>query len=189
MRLKHLCLSLSFVLFLSGCQEPLRGIVFDDPISAAPIVLADADGDTFDISEHVGSVVLLYFGYTHCPDICPTTLADWASARRALGDEAEKVRFVFISMDPGRDTPRSAQMYAKQFHNSFIGLTGSDAAIDSLKAAWRIAAYPEGDPRTLTYTVAHPAHTFVVDRQGRLRVLYQPGTRGNELAQEIRKLL
>jgi protein SCO1 len=177
------------LLVTAGCQEPLRGIVFEDPGPAAPLVLKDAEGTRFDLATHRGAVVLLYFGYTHCPDVCPTTLSDWASAKRALGEDADRVRFVFVSVDPGRDTPELALAYARQFDRDFVGLSGTEAEIEALKTAWRIAAYPEGDPRTRDYTVAHPAHTYIVDRQGRLRVLYEPGVRGEALAEDIRKLL
>lgn len=177
------------LLFFSACQEPLRGIVFEDPEPAAALVFTDAEGTAFDLAAQKGAVVLVYFGYTHCPDVCPTTLSDWASAKRALGEKAERVRFVFVSVDPGRDSPELALAYARQFDASFVGVTGTDAELETLKTAWRIAAYPEGDPRTRDYTVAHPAHTYVVDTQGRLRVLYEPGVRGEELAEDIRKLL
>jgi Uncharacterized protein SCO1/SenC/PrrC, involved in biogenesis of respiratory and photosynthetic systems len=174
---------------VAACGEPLRGIVFDDPEPAAPLVLTDASGARFELAALRDSVVLIYFGYTHCPDVCPTTLSDWAAAKRALGDRAGKVKFVFVSVDPQRDSPQLANAYAKQFDSSFVGLTGSDAEIDALKASWHFAAYPEGDTRTRSYSVAHPAHTYVVDRQGRLRVLYEPGVRGEELAKDLRKLL
>lgn len=182
-------LAVTLVLMLPGCGEPLRGIVFEDPEPAAPLRLMDAQGTAFELAAARDSVVLLYFGYTHCPDVCPTTLSDWARAKRALGADAARVKFVFVSVDPDRDTPESAHLYAKQFDSTFIGLTGTDAELEAMKTAWRIAAYPEGDPRTRDYTVAHPAHTYVVDRQGRLRVLYEPGVRGEELADDIRKLL
>lgn len=177
------------LLIVAGCREPLRGIVFEDPEPAAALVFTDAEGKAFDLAAQKGAVVLVYFGYTHCPDVCPTTLSDWASAKRALGEDAERVRFVFVSVDPGRDSPELALAYARQFDASFVGVTGTAAELETLKTAWRIAAYPEGDPRTRNYTVAHPAHTYVVDTQGRLRVLYEPGVRGEELAEDIRKLL
>jgi protein SCO1/2 len=176
-------------LVLSSCGEPLRGIVFEDPEPAAPLRLVDARGAAFDLAAARDSIVLLYFGYTHCPDVCPTTLSDWARARRALGADAGRVKFVFVSVDPNRDTPEGAYRYARQFDSTFIGVTGTEAEIEALKTAWRIAAYPEGDPRTRDYTVAHPAHTYLVDRRGRLRVLYEPGVRGEELAKDLRKLL
>lgn len=174
---------------LAACDAPLRGIVMEDPEPAAPLVMTDAEGRTFDLAATRDTVVLLYFGYTHCPDVCPTTLSDWASARRALGERAGRVRFVFVSVDPERDTREVALAYARQFDRTFVGLSPTEAELEALKAAWRFAAYPEGDTRTKAYTMAHPAHTYVVDRQGRLRVLYEPGVRGEELADDLRKLL
>lgn len=179
----------ALALLLASCDEPLKGIVFDDPEQAAPIALSDANGVPFDLAAARDTIVLVYFGYTHCPDVCPTTLSDWASARRALGADAGRVKGVFVSVDPNRDTREVASAYARQFDSTFVGLAGSDEEIEALKVAWRIAAYPEGDPRTRDYSVAHPAHTYLVDRRGRLRVLYEPGVRGEELAEDLRKLL
>ncbi len=173
----------------SACAEPVRGIVIEDPEPAAPLVLTDAAGARVDLAAMRDTVVLLYFGYTHCPDVCPTTLSDWASAKRALGSRAARVRFVFVSVDPNRDSPELARRYAKRFDSTFVGLAGSDAEIAALATAWRFAAYPEGDPRTRNYTVAHPAHTYLVDRKGRLRVLVEPGVRGEELANTIKRML
>lgn len=177
-------------LLLAGCGAQLeRGVVIEDADPAPALSFASADGQRFDLASEKGKVVLLYFGYTHCPDVCPTTLSDWARAKRALGADTTGLRFVFVSMDPERDTPALTQAYAKQFDASFVGVTGSNAELEDLKKRWSIAAYPEGDPRSGVYTVAHPAHTFVVDRQGRLRVLFEPGVSGEELANDLRKLL
>jgi len=178
------------LLLLSACEAKLeRGIIIGDAEAAPPLAFTAADGQRFDLSAEKGKVVLVYFGYTHCPDVCPTTLSDWARAKRALGADTANLRFLFVSMDPDRDTPEKSQAYARQFDASFVGVTGTDAELEALKKAWSIAAYPEGDPRSGFYTVAHPAHTFVVDRQGRLRVLFEPGVRGEELAKDLRKLL
>lgn len=177
-------------LLLAACSGKLeRGIVIEDADPAPALAFTDAEGTRFDLAAEKGKVVLLYFGYTHCPDVCPTTLSDWARAKRALGADTTNIRFLFVSMDPDRDTPELALTYARQFDPSFVGVTGSAAELEELKKRWSIAAYPEGDPRDGFYTVAHPAHTFVVDRQGRLRVLFEPGVRGEELAKDLRKLL
>lgn len=170
-------------------DSPRRGIVFDEPEPAGALALTRFTGEPFDIAALKDTVVLVYFGYTHCPDVCPTTLSDWASARRALGERAERVRFVFVSVDPMRDTKEVAHGYAKQFDGSFVGLSGTKEEIEAIGKAWHFAAYPEGDPRTRDYTVAHPAYTYLVDRRGRLRVLYEPGVRGEDLAKEIREFL
>lgn len=185
-----LSVSLAAAVLLAGCNGQLeRGIIIEDADPAPELSFTAASGERFELSAEKGKVVLIYFGYTHCPDVCPTTLSDWARAKRSLGADTTNLRFVFISMDPQRDTPALAQAYAKQFDASFVGVTGSDEELEALKKRWSIAAYPEGDPRSGIYTVAHPAHTFVVDRQGRLRVLFEPGVSGEELAKDLRKLL
>lgn len=182
-------LSVLLLGLVTACGEPMRGIEIEDAEPAPALAFTAYDGSRVDVSAERGHVVLIYFGYTHCPDVCPTTMSDWARARRALGDRASRVRFVFVSMDPDRDTPELAFKYAKQFDSSFVGVTGTPEQLEALKQAWRIAAYPEGDVREKSYTVAHPAHTFVVDRQGRLRFLYRPGVTGEELARDLRRLL
>lgn len=174
---------------LAACAEPMRGVRIQDPDPAPPLAFTAFDGTSFNLADEKGKVVLLYFGYTHCPDVCPTTMGDWARAKRALGEKADRVRFVFVSMDPDRDTPELAQAYARQFDASFLGWTGTTEEIEALKGNWKIAAYPEGDTREKDYTVAHPAYTFVVDREGRLVLLYEPGVSGEELAQDLRRLL
>jgi protein SCO1/2 len=181
---------LTAVLALLACsEEPVRGVVFEDPLPAANISLARWGGGTFDLAAEKGKVVAIYFGYTHCPDVCPTTMGDWARARRALGGRADQVRWVFISVDPRRDTPELAAVYARQFDSTFVGLSGTSEEIEAIKKSWGIAAYPEGDVRTNDYAVAPPAATFVVDRQGRVHMLIEPGVPGEELARSLRRLL
>jgi protein SCO1/2 len=186
---RGLARALTLTLALTGCAgSPERAVLIEDATPAPALAFTAADGQRFDLAAERGRQVLLYFGYTHCPDVCPTTMSDWVRAKRALGADTAQVRFVFISMDPDRDTPAIAQRYARQFDASFVGLTGSTAELEDLKTRWSIAAYPEGDPREGAYTVAHPAHTFVVDRQGRLRALFPPGTPGDAIAKDLRKL-
>lgn len=182
-------LALLALVAAAACGEPMRGVEIQDPDPAPPLEFTAFDGSKVDLAADKGKVVLVYFGYTHCPDVCPTTMSDWARAKRTLGDKADGVRWIFVSMDPDRDTPELAQAYARQFDPAFVGVTGTEAELSALKSAWKIAAYPEGDTRENNYTVAHPAYTFVVDRSGRLRYLYEPGVRGEELAEDLRKLL
>ena len=177
---------------LAACGErPWHGIVLEPPTAAPPLVVAGASAvpaTRFSLAEARGAAVLLYFGYTHCPDVCPTTLADWARARRALGGDTLGVRWVFVSVDPTRDTPDDAAAYARQFHPAFEGTALTDAELAPVLRDWSIAAYPEGDPRTPDYTVAHPAHSFVVDAEGRLRLMIPPGVRGDSIALDLRRL-
>lgn len=163
-----------------------------DPMAPAPPLTVAGSGEDpvtqVALGAFRGDVVLLYFGYTHCPDVCPTTLADWARAKRALGADTAGVRWVFVSVDPTRDTPATARTYATQFDPAFIGTAVSDGELAPLLKDWGIAAYPEGDPRTPDYTVAHPAHTFVVDAAGRLHLMIPPGVRGEQIAEDLRRL-
>lgn len=174
---------------LAACAErPWHGIVLDPPSAAPPLAMSRADSGQFRLAEATGDVVLLYFGYTHCPDVCPTTMADWARAKRALGADTTGVRFIFLSVDPGRDTPAEALAYARQFDPAFAGYGVNDFELARILRDWGIAAYPEGDPRTRDYTVAHPAHTYVVDDRGRLRLMIPPGVRGEQIAEDVRRL-
>ena len=190
-RLPRLAILCSAVALAACGERPWHGIVLEPPAAAPPLVVAGASAvpaTRFSLAEARGAKVLLYFGYTHCPDVCPTTLADWARARRALGGDTLGVRWVFVSVDPTRDTPDDAAAYARQFHPAFEGTALTDAELAPVLRDWSIAAYPEGDPRTPDYTVAHPAHSFVVDAEGRLRLMIPPGVRGDSIALDLRRL-
>ncbi len=185
----HWLLAVAMTLTVAACAErPWHGIVLDPASPAPPLVTRRADGSALTLASAKGSAVVLYFGYTHCPDVCPTTMADWTRAKRALGGDTTGLRFVFVSVDPGRDTPASAQAYARQFEPAFTGTAVTDAELAMIVRDWGIAAYPEGDPRTRDYTVAHPAHTFVVDAEGRLRLMIPPGVKGEQIAEDLRRL-
>lgn len=178
---------------LLGCgkEAPLMGMVIDPPQEAPVVRMADADGKTFDLDQLRGNhAVLIYFGYTHCPDVCPATLADWARAKRALGGAADGVRFVFVSVDPARDTPKIARDYAHQFDASFVGLAPTAAQVDSLKASWGFDVMRDSTPamKTGEYGVTHPAGSFVVDRAGRIREIFPPESRAEDIAADLRRI-
>ncbi len=182
--------------FVSGCDTVrdaasggFNGVELADPKAAPEISLADADGQVFNLADQSGKVVLLFFGYTHCPDVCPTTLADWARVRAALGGDADKVRFVFVSVDPDRDTPAISQGYATQFDTSFIGLTADDATIASLRTDLNLVAQMEPADSSGAYGVAHSAQVFLVDRKGRLRLLYPFGSTAGDMLGDIQRLI
>ncbi len=179
-------------LALAACSDrPWHGTRLDPALAAPPLTVAGALADPatrFVLVEAKESLVVLYFGYTHCPDVCPTMLSDWARAKRALGADTLGVRFVLVSVDPPRDTPELVAAYAQQFDPAFVGLAPSEIELAVLMRDWGIAAYPEGDTRTNDYSVAHPAQSFVVDRQGRLVLMIPSGVRGEELAEDLRRL-
>lgn len=177
---------------VAACRDaaPLQGVVLDPATEAPAVRIADADGRVFDLASERGEhTVVLYFGYTHCPDMCPTMLADWARARQMLGPAADRIRWVFVSVDPGRDTPKIARDYARQFDSTFVGLSPSPAQLDSLTRAWGFMVELEGDPATSdTYTVAHPASAYVVDRAGRLREKFPFVMKAEQMASDLRQL-
>ena len=176
---------------LVACASPaFNGVVLDPPEEAPTLRLSDSLGVPFDVAQQRGKVVLLFFGYTHCPDVCPTTLVDWRHVVDSLGTKAGDVRFVFVSLDPERDTPALTQRYAARFSPSFVGLTGTRAGIDSLTSAWKFAAFRDGAPTdTSTYTITHPSQVFVIDPSGMLRLMQRPGLTTAQVAADIRALL
>ncbi|HUK63697.1 MAG TPA: SCO family protein [Dongiaceae bacterium] len=147
-------------------EQSLRAA--DAPPSVGPALrLLRSDGRVFDLAEERGNVVLLFFGYTHCPDVCPLTLANFVAVRRRLGSRAERVRFVFVTVDPGRDTPERAMAYARQFDAAFIGLSGDSTALAEVQRSFHVASWVARDSAG-NVLVAHSASVFVVGRDGRL---------------------
>jgi protein SCO1/2 len=160
--------SLGVLLILCACrgrEAPPAATSADH--SAPQVHLAEYGGKVFDLKEQRGNVVLLFFGYTHCPDICATTLADFAGVRHRLGPRADQVKFVFISIDPRRDTPQATQQYARGFDHSFIGLSGDSTAIAKIERDFHVASYAEKDSAG-QYTVAHSGSVFVIGKDGGL---------------------
>ena len=184
---------LSLTLTLTGCgvrRPAFRGTELNPPQSAPDFTLIDQHGRPFRLSDQRGKVVLLFFGYTHCPDVCPTTLATWGQVYDALGDDAKRVRFVFITVDPERDTPERLQQHLAAFNPEFIGLTGS---LDQLEAIYRaFYVYREkaqGSQSAVGYLVNHTAGTFLIDPEGRWRLRYGFGTPPEDIVEDIRTLL
>lgn len=177
----------------SACRDvPLHGVAMDDPHPAPPLVIASASGAAYVLAADTGKFVLIYFGYTHCPDYCPMMLTDWKRVKRELGPLASRMRFVFISVDPDRDTPESTALYAQGFDSTFIGLAPPRKELDAIQQAWAVTSYKEyskspGRPAD-SYGVAHPAHAYLVNRAGRLQALYPPETRWQDVAADLRKL-
>lgn len=181
-----------FCAVVSACSAPsFNGVSLDPADAAPPLALTDSAGQRFSLADQRGKVALVFFGYTHCPDVCPTTLLDWKKAAATLGDRATDVRFVLVSVDPERDSPALTQRYAARFRPDFIGLTGTRSEIDGLMRAWKVAAFRDGIPSDTAafYTVSHPSQVFVVDREGRLRLMHRPGLTAAQIASDIRALL
>ncbi len=144
------------------------------PVRLAPdFTLTAQDGMPFSLSDARGKIVLLFFGFTHCPDICPTTLLTLGQGITQLGTAAEDVQVVLVTVDPERDTPTILGGYVEAFHEGAIGLTGEMAQIEAVADAYSVSfakEWPEGaDPETDPYSMAHSATVFVIDEDGQLR--------------------
>jgi protein SCO1/2 len=174
----------------AACEDraSFRGVALDPPEPAPALRLAGADGDAFDLAAQRGSVVLLFFGYTRCPDVCPTTLAEWAQVRKALGDDAARVRFVFVSVDPETDTPAMARDYARRFDPSFVGLVADSATMTRLTPDFHLAAHAvPGEAGQ--YSMMHGSHFLIYDGRGRLRVMHTAGSTAEDVTADVRRLL
>lgn len=176
----------------SACQgkPPEHGTLIPDSQAAPPLHLADADGRAFDLAARRGERTFIFFGYTHCPDACPTTLTDWARARALLGSKGAGVHFVFVSVDPDRDTPAVAHRYARQFDTTFTGLVATAAQLDTIKTQWGFAVEREETPgmKMAEYGVSHPAGVYYVSDDGRLKFIFSPGSTPAEIASDIGRL-
>jgi protein SCO1 len=169
--------------FRTGAFEPAR--------PAPDFAVPATTGAEFRLSRAHGKVILLTFGYTNCPDVCPTVLAELAQVRARLGRDAGRVQVVYVSVDPERDTPERLRAYVHAFDTTFVGLTGPAAQLEPVWKAYGVSTarreIPGGGPQA--YTVHHTASTYVVDTEGRLRVMAPFGTPVDDLVHDVRVLL
>lgn len=152
-------------------------------------VLTDHNARTFALADQRGKVVLIYFGYTSCADVCPTTLVDVAAAMRQLGPSADRVQPVLISVDPKRDSLETLRTYLAYFHPSLLGLTGTPEEIAAVTRLYRAPAYERKPGEYGFYVVDHSSHIYVVDPDGKLGYLIPYGTAPEQIAKVVRDLL
>jgi len=174
-----------------NAKLPEHGTLIDDPQPAPALHLADAQGRAFDLAAQRGQLTFVYFGYTHCPDACPTTLTDWARAKALLGSTGAAVHVVFVSVDPGRDTPEIARNYAARFDSSFTGLVATAEQLETIKTAWGFAVERDEMPgmKMDEYGVSHPAGVYFVNREGKLQFVFAPGSKPEEIASDLKRLM
>jgi protein SCO1/2 len=182
-------LAAAFSLFVAK-PPSFRGTSYAEPYPpAAEIVLTKADGEAFRMSDQRGKIVLLFFGYTSCPDVCPTTLAEMTQVMTELGDASKNVQVVFVSVDPKRDTPELVQEYAARFNPSFIGLSGSQAELEPIWQSYSIFRAEVQTDSAMGYTVDHTARLNLIDADGNLRLSYAYGTLVEDIVHDIELLL
>jgi protein SCO1/2 len=169
---------------------PFRGGVLEPPQPAPDFALASSDGSTFRLREQRGRVVVLFFGYTFCPDVCPLTLSEMVQVRRQLGERAARIRIAFITVDPERDTVERLRAYVGAFDRSFLGLAGDPEALARVRRAYGAVAEKRTVPGTrAAYLIDHSAFVYVVDPEGRLRLMFPFGTSIDDMAHDLGLLL
>ncbi|WP_077034215.1 SCO family protein [Pelomonas sp. KK5] len=172
-----------------GSNTAFKGIDLTGAEYARTLSLPDAEGHMRTLADFKGKVVVVFFGYTQCPDVCPTTLAELAEVKRSLGPDGDKLQGVFVTIDPARDTPELLRTYVSSFDKSFVALRGSDeqtkAAAKEFKVYYaKVAGKDEG-----TYTMDHTAASFIFDPQGRVRIFTRYGSGAQALADDVKALL
>jgi protein SCO1/2 len=165
------------------------GLLQKPPAPAPDFTLVDERGQPFTLSTLRGRWVLLVYGYTTCPDVCPATLAILRQARAELGPDAEQVQVVFVSVDPERDTPEVMGQYVAHFDPTFHGLTGTPEAVAQAAAAYGVIYQRRAAASAVGYLVNHSAYVYVIDPAFRWRLTFPFGARPAEVAEDLRYLI
>lgn len=181
-------------LALAGCQPaPPAPTFLATDITGAPFGrdfrLTDHNGQTRTLADFRGKVVAVFFGYTHCPDVCPTTLSDFAAALRQLGPLAERVQVIFVTVDPARDTPDLLRQFVPAFHPSFLGMYTDAASLGRLASEFKVVYQKSSVKAADDYLIDHSAGTYVYDQKGNLRLLMPYGSSPDAIASDLKTLL
>jgi protein SCO1/2 len=182
--------SLAALVFLAACGDGAPKFKSTDITGAEygkTLELTDHTGRPRHLEDFRGKAVVLFFGFIHCPDVCPTTLADTAQALKALGGDAERIQVLMATVDPERDTPEALAKYVTAFDPRFLGLRGDLAATQ--RAAKEFKVYFEKRKSGDGYSVDHSGQSYVIDPQGRLRLLVRPDRISADLADDLRAVL
>ena len=164
------------------------GTVLQSELPVADFTLTSANGPV-SLSDYRGKLVVLYFGYTFCPDVCPTTLSDVNKALGQLGNKAEDVQLIMISVDPARDDPAKLAEYVEFFNPTFLGVTGTDDEVRSAATPYGIWYEAHDEEGATGYLVDHVATLNVVDREGRLKLVIGYGTGADAIAADLDYML
>jgi len=185
-------LALCSLVALTACEQKPRAFQSTDITGAdfgRHFELVDHHGQLRHLEDFHGKLTVIFFGFTHCPDVCPTTLAELAGVMTKLGNAAKQVQVLFITVDPERDTPETLAGYVTAFNSDFIGLTGSPEQVAAVAREFNIVYQKVEGSSPDIYSVDHSAGTFVLDAQGRLRLYVRHGQSSEVIASDIMLLL
>lgn len=189
--MRSLLVLILVALATASCRTAsFKNRALQSPRPVPAMALHDQRGGTFQFNEQRGRVVLVFFGYTRCPDVCPLTLGTFKTVEGMLGAQADRARFVFVTVDPEVDTPEFLDRYLRLFSPNFIGLTGSPEELQPVYEFFGAAFQKVDVPKSaLGYLMAHSTNTAVIDRQGRWRLNVRHDARPADIADDIRTLL
>ena len=175
---------------LPGFAKPaFNGVDITGAEYGREFALPDADGRTRTLADFKGRVVVVFFGYTQCPDVCPTTMAELARVKKALGTDGQRVQGVFVTVDPERDTPEVLKAYLAAFDAGFIALRGSAEQTAAAAREFKVFYAKAPGKANGSYTVDHTAGSYVFDAKGQLRLFERYATPADALAADLRQVL
>ena len=205
MRLTGIAACLGAVLMFAGCSEksgdasqqmvlaPAQSAFRNTDVTglgyAKDFALTDHQGKPRTLADFKGKAVVVFFGYTHCPDVCPTTMAEMASVMQELGPLADKVQVLFITVDPERDTVELLSKYVPAFDPRFLGLVGSKEQTEKVAAEFKVFFQKVPGKEPGSYTMDHTAGSYVFDPQGRIRLFIRHGQGAAPIAHDLKLLL
>jgi protein SCO1 len=177
---------------LAGCTESkpqFKSIDLTGADYAKNFQLADHNGQPRTLADFKGKLVVLFFGYTQCPDVCPITMTELAEAKRLLGPDGEKVQGIFVTVDPERDTPQVLKAYMANFDSTFIALRGTPEQLAALAKDYKVYFKKVEGKTPTSYTMDHSAASYVYDTKGNLRLYTRYGGGAQALASDLKLLL
>ena len=182
---------------LAGCDSGLPGsskpafkaIDITGAEYARTLQLSDPDGQLRSLADYKGKVVVVFFGYTQCPDVCPTTMAELAEVKRSLGPDGARVQGIFVTVDPARDTAELLKAYAANFGPDIIGLRGTPEQTTAAAKEFKVFFNKVPGKTDTSYTVDHTAGSYIFDAKGRVRLFTRYGSGAQALADDLKILL
>ncbi|CAM8374078.1 SCO family protein [Candidatus Methylopumilus planktonicus] len=191
--MKKIVLLFLILICLVSCQKSNQQTFVGTDISSVRMdtafSLKDFNGRIRTLEDFKGKVVVLFFGFTHCPDICPTTLTDLKKTMVLLKDKASAVQVIFITLDPARDTEDVLKKFIPTFNSSFLGLTGTESDIDKVANQLKIFNKKVNDGSKAGYTIDHSAGLYVIDKKGSIKLHISNGQKPEDLASDLAKLI
>ena len=185
-------LALSCALALTGCDSArpsFKSVDITGAEYARQFSLTDTEGKTRTLADYLGKVVVVFFGYTQCPDVCPTTMTELAEVKRSLGADGKRVQGIFVTVDPQRDTAELLHAYLANFGPDIAGLRGTPEQTQAVAREFKIFYSKSPGPTETSYSIDHTAGSYVIDARGRVRLFTRYGSGAKMLAADLKILL